>query len=64
MGPPITAPLAASASLWQSDAFSNNVSSYIENGNRLSWIMRTVLLPDNAQVAMNTIVVSNLACVG
>lgn len=60
----VTAPLVASASLWQSDAFSNNASGYIENGNQLSWIMRTVLLPDNAQVAMNAIVVSNLACVG
>ncbi len=61
----VTTPVAIdAASLWQSDAYSTNFSSYIENGIRLSWIMRSVLLPDNAQVAMNAIVVSNLACVG
>lgn len=58
----LTAPRAATRSLWQSDAYATSSSTYTENGWSMSWIMETVLLPDNANVAMNAMVEVNLAC--
>jgi hypothetical protein len=58
----IVAPIVAAASLWRSDAFQTSVSSYTENGNPLSFFMETVLLPDNATMAMNAIVEGSLMC--
>jgi len=58
----LLAPIGVPASLFRSDAFASNTSSYTENGNVLSWLMETVLLPDNARMAMNAVIDTNLMC--
>ncbi len=58
----VVSPVGLPATLFQSDAYASSASSYTENGNPLSWNMETVLLPDNAEIAMNAMVEANLAC--
>jgi len=58
----VLAPIGIPASLWRGDSYASSISIYIENGNQLSWIMETVLLPDNAQMAMNAMVEATLDC--
>ena len=48
------------ASLWQSDSLPLPSSLYTENGATLSWEYQTVLLPDNDEMAMNSMVESAL----
>lgn len=47
--------------LWQSDPQPNFESSYTENGLALQWTWQTSLQPDNAEVAMNSLVDTMLA---
>jgi hypothetical protein len=65
----IMAPLAANRSLWRSDTVgpalgAGTDADFIENGVHLSWISETVLLPDNAMMAMNVMVEANLTSQG
>ncbi len=60
----IVAPIGVPASLWQSDAYQNPASIFVENGQQMSWVSKTVLLPDNAQMAMNAMVEANLTLAG
>lgn len=58
----VEAPLARTAELWQSDAFATLTSGYTENGYPMSFFAETVLLPDNASMAMNAVVEGDLMC--
>lgn len=49
------------AALWQSDVLPTDTESYTENGNPMSWVWQTSLLPDNEQGAANAIVEATLA---
>lgn len=49
------------AKIWSSEVNANISSVYTENGSALSWEWQTVLLPDNGQLAMNSIVETNIA---
>ncbi len=50
------------AKLWQVDVEPTSASSYTENGVALSCVRQTVLLPDNEDMAGNSMVETNLAC--
>jgi hypothetical protein len=52
----LLSPVGLAASLWQSDSYHTPTSVYVENEEQMLWIAETVLLPDNAQMAMNAMV--------
>lgn len=56
----LLAPVGITRSLWQSDAYHNAGSVYVENGEQMLWVEETVLLPDNAAMAMNAVVESSI----
>jgi hypothetical protein len=56
----VMAPVAVPASLWQSDSYQTASSIYRENEAQLTWVAETVLLPDNAMMAMNSVVDSTI----
>jgi hypothetical protein len=63
----VMAPLAVNASMWRSNSVGphyngGSPSDFVENGQQLSWIAETVLLPDNEALSMNAVVESNLMC--
>jgi hypothetical protein len=57
----LMAPVNVTASLWQSDPRPNNTSVYVENGSAMTWAWQTCLQPDNAAMAMNTVVTMSFA---
>ncbi len=58
----IMAPVSVPATLFRSDAYQTPTSTFVENGFPVLCIAETVLLPDNAQMAMNATVEANLTC--
>lgn len=52
------------AKLWISTTIPTRDDTYVENGQVLSCIAETVLLPDNTQMAMNAMVEASLTCAG
>jgi hypothetical protein len=63
----VMAPLAVNASMWRSNSVGphyngGSPSDFVENGQQLSWVAETVLLPDNEALSMNAVVESNLMC--
>lgn len=51
----IIAPVGVPASLWQSDYFTRNTSTFIENGAMVQWQATTCLLPDTDQITNNAV---------
>lgn len=49
------------AKLWQSDVYPTGSNIYVENGAQVGCFYQTMMLPDNAEMAENTIVESALA---
>jgi hypothetical protein len=63
----VLAPIGVPASLWRSNSVGpayamGTASDFVENGNPLAWVGETVLLPDNAHMAMNAMVEAALTC--
>lgn len=56
------APTQSAGSIWQSDVYPSPLSTYAENGAQLQYTWATTLLPDNAQMSMNSIVQMSLMC--
>lgn len=52
----IVAPLAAAATLWESDSINTSLSTFTENGSQLQCRMTTALLPDTQDMAENCII--------
>lgn len=52
---------AGAIGLWASASLPTNLSSYIENGAQLSYTYGTCLLPDNAEMAMNSMSETTIA---
>jgi hypothetical protein len=49
----VMAGVGINAKLWQSDSVVSVTSTYVENGNQMSWLAQTVLLPDMEQITFN-----------
>jgi hypothetical protein len=56
----LIAPVGIEHSLWQSDAYVTTASVYVENGDQMLWVEESVLLPDNAVMAMNAMVQASI----
>lgn len=56
----LIAPAGIEHSLWQSDAYVTTASVYEENGEQMLWVEESVLLPDNAVMAMNAMVQASI----
>src|SRR6266851_173405 len=54
----IVAGTGINAKLWQSDVTPSISASFVENGVALSWIWETCLLPDNEDMAENSVIES------
>lgn len=49
----IMTPVGINASLWQSDYVQSVTSTYVENGQQMTWTAATALLPDTDQITNN-----------
>lgn len=49
----LVAPVGIVATIWQSDPAQSLTSSFVENGNQLTWIAQTALLPDTDMLTNN-----------
>lgn len=58
----IIAPLQAPGQLWLSDVLPKASSTYIENGQQLSWVYQTSLLPDSGEGSFNRVTQTNVSC--
>ena len=56
----IIAATGVNAQLWQSDVLPGSAAVFTENGNPMSWVYTTLLLPDNQEQQMNAIIESTL----
>lgn len=52
----LTVPVAVDAKIFSSTTISTVTATYQENGTDLSWVYQTSLMPDNQQMAMNSVV--------
>jgi hypothetical protein len=52
----VMVPIAVPATLWVSDSVPYPTSIYVENGRQLSWKYQPTPLPDNGEMAMNSLV--------
>jgi hypothetical protein len=56
IGQPITVP----GSLWQSDAVQSSTSTYVEDGQQMTWIWSTPMLPDTDHMTNNAMTETTL----
>lgn len=59
----VVAGTGINAKLWQSDVTPGVSATFVENGTALSWVWETCLLPDNEDMAENSVVESSLGLV-
>ena len=56
----IMTPIGIPATLWQSDYFQSSTSTFMENGNQMTWVWGTPLLPDTDQIINNAMTEATL----
>ncbi len=56
----LVSPVGIEHSLWQSDSYHTATTVFVENEEQMLWVAETVLLPDNAVMAMNAMVQASI----